>query len=188
MDGKEILVMVPGHSLNTYKDVIDKFMIEEKPIVCSINFVADYENAICFFGNQKRYNKMRNKRMGRTSIVSSNIKTDCKTDIVVNYHSLINRDYKYFENSTMMFLKLLKKLSPKRIVIAGFDGFDSNSSYNYLDTSFQGERHIAEFETMNTEIKQMLSEFVETVSEKCEVKMLTPSIFSASLNHIRNSF
>lgn len=46
---------------------------------------------------------------------------------MVNYQSLINRGYKYFENSTIMLLSLLKRINPSKIVIAGFDGFREDS-------------------------------------------------------------
>lgn len=182
IEGKEVFIMVPGNTLNTHRKKIDGYIIENAPIVISVNFVADYQYGMCFFGNQKRYNLLSTKRIGRQVIVSSNIHSG-GSDLVVNYHSLINRGYKYFENSTMMLLYLLKRVSPCKITIAGFDGFDIHSE-NYSDASFQEARHISEFETLNFEIGQMLAEFVETMEGKCDVNLLTPSIYD---NMIQNN-
>lgn len=177
IEGKEVFIMVPGNSLNTYRPEIDNYISENKPVVISVNFVADYSEAMSFFGNAKRYSRLKGKREGRMVIISSNIKSDTKEDIVVNYHSIINRGYKYFENSTIMLLSLLKRVNPKRITMAGFDGFDECSEMNYSDTSFQSERHIAEFKELNEELTKMFEEIVETMTPGCSFSMITPSKF-----------
>ena len=178
VEGREILVMVPGNSLNTYRNEIDDYIARNHPVVISVNFVADEPDAIAFFGNQKRYARLEVKRRGRTVIISSNIRPDNKADTVVNYHSLINRGYKYFENSTLMLLNLLKRLDVKKITLSGFDGFDTNQKTNYSDDSFQNERHIDEFEELNREIGQMFSDFCETMDGKCNIVFITPSKFA----------
>lgn len=177
ISGREVFVMVPGNTLNTHKAVIDEYLTNNNPIVISVNFIADYHSAWAFFGNQKRYAMLAKKRVGRTVITPSNIRDNCKSDIVVNYHSLINRGYKFFENSTIMLLNLLKKLSPERIIIAGFDGFDSDKSSNYVDDSYQNDRHVSDFSLLNREISEMLNEIVLTQEGKCEICFMTPSVY-----------
>ena len=177
VDGKEVLVMVPGNSLNTYREQIDAYIKHNKPVVISVNFIADESSALAFFGNQKRYARLEKKRIGRNVIVSSNIKPDNDKDIVVNYHSLINRGYKYFENSTLMLLNLLKRLEVKKVSLAGFDGFDVGQKTNYSDDSFQNARHVEEFEELNKEIGQMFSDYREILEGKCEIIFITPSMF-----------
>lgn len=176
-ENKEILILVPGNSLNTYKKKIDIYIEKHAPIVISVNFVAEYpEGAYAFFGNAKRYARLAKKREGKKVIISSNIKPDNSDDIIVNYHSIINRGYKYFENSTIMLLNLLKRINPSNISIAGFDGF-GNSSKNYVDSSYQNDRHIDEFELLNSEIMQMFGDIVSTMYPACHFSMITPSIF-----------
>lgn len=174
---KEILIMVPGNSLNIYRNQIDDYIKEHDIAVISVNFVPDYENAICFFGNQKRYNKTVDKQRGRQVIISSNVKSLGESDIVVNYHSLINRGYKYFENSTLMLLNLLKRMGVTKITIAGFDGFNKESRNNYTDETFQNDRHIVEFDELNTEIQEMLQVLAKTLAGKCRIEFITPSIY-----------
>ena len=88
-EDKEVLVMVPGNTLNTHRGIIDNYIKEHQLNIISVNFVADEISAYAFFGNQKRYSRLQNKRIGRKVIISSNIKSDTKEDIVVNYQSLI---------------------------------------------------------------------------------------------------
>ncbi len=173
---KEVVVMVPGSSLNTYREQIDKYIDSENVFVISVNFVADYVKSYAFFGNQKRYNKLAAKRGGRNVIITSNVKPDAD-DIVVNYHSLINRGYKYFENSTIMLLNLLKRMEIKSVVLAGFDGFETDKENNYSDESFQDARHRNEFDELNDEITQMFKDIRETLDGKCKISFITPSRF-----------
>lgn len=177
IEGKEVLVMVPGNTLNTHREKIANYIKDKHPLVISVNFVADEASAYAFFGNQKRYARLHAKRTGRNIIVSSNIKPDNDDDIVVNYQSLINRGYKYFENSTIMLLSLLKRLNPCKISIAGFDGFSENVEKNYSNSSFQNERHISEFATLNKEVSEMFKDIVETMSPNCEFELITPSLY-----------
>lgn len=183
INDRDVLVMVPGNTLNTHKELIDKYISEKNPFVISVSFVTDYGEAYAFYGNQKRYNLNANKRSGRHVIVSSNVKPDQDDTIMVNYHGLINRGYKYFENSTIMLLNLLKKVETSKIFIAGFDGFDLEKSSNYSDDSFQNDRHVDEFENLNREIGLMLTEYCETVSGKCELQFLTPTRFKEYLDN-----
>ena len=177
IEGKEVFIMVPGNTLNTHREQIDSYIAQNTPVVISVNFVADELSAYAFFGNQKRYSRLRDKRSGRSCIVSSNVKTDNDSDLIVNYHSLINRGYKYFENSTIMLLNMLKRVNPTKITIAGFDGFDEKSSENYADSSYQNERHVGEFVVLNKEIREMLKEVVDTMSPACSFEMITPSLY-----------
>lgn len=176
-EGKEVLVVVPGHSLNTYREKIDNYISEHQPIVVSVNIVLNNHESYAFFGNQRRYNRQKNKREGRKVIISSNIKSDGTENILVNYHSLINRGYTYFENSAIMLFNLLKRLKPKQVSIAGFDGFNKAIGDNYSDMSFQNERHVCEFSKLNEELNEMFNEIVETMSPDCKFVFLTPSLF-----------
>ena len=175
IDGRTVLVLVPGNSLNKYRQEIDKYIEDTNPFVISVNFVADYQDSYAFYGNKKRYTMNKEKRQGRKIVVSSNIKTDDDA-IVVNYHGLINRGYRFFENSTMMLLNFLKKANVKHISIAGFDGFEVGKN-NYTDSSFQNERNKVNFVELNKEIRQMFNDYLETISGKCLVDFITPSQF-----------
>lgn len=178
VESKEVFIYVPGSTINTHRQEIERYVVENTPVRISVNFVADDKEAYAFFGNQKRYEKQSAKRAGRNVILASNVKSSDKHDIVVNYHSLINRGYKYFDNSTIMLLNLMKSLNPSKITIAGFDGFRADLADNYADNSYQNDRHIAEFATINKEVSAMLADIIKTLTPECEVKLLTPSVYT----------
>ena len=180
IDEREVVVLAPGNTLNTHHEQIEQYIKTHNVFVISVNFISDYPKAYAFYGNPKRYNMNAQKRRGRGVIVSSNVKAN-EDDIIVNYHGLINRGYKYFENSTIMLLNLLKKIEPPQISIAGFDGFRADKEDNYADVSFQNVRHIKEFDDLNKEIGNMLVKLAKTMSGKCNIKFLTPSIYQDTL-------
>ena len=181
---REVLVLVPGNSLNEYAKEISDYIVAHDPFIISVNFVDANKKSYAFFGNQKRYAMLKEQRQGRKVIVSSNVHSDGE-DIVVNYHSLITRGYKYFENSTIMLLNLLKRIEVNSIAIAGFDGFDTEKKNNYIDGSYQNDRHIDEFVQLNEEIGDMLTGISETLEGKCEIHMITPSMFEKNI--VRNN-
>ena len=80
-----------------------------------------------------------------------------------------------------MLLHLLKKLEVKKITIAGFDGFSRDVKTNCMDSSFSDSRNIEDYDIMNKEIGSMLSDIVKTLKGKCEVSMLTPSLYEGAL-------
>ena len=181
MRGKDVLVIAPGKTYNTHRNEINNYIEKVRPIVISVNFVMEDKEAYAFFGNPKRYARLGEKRVGHKVIISSNIRCDDKKNIVVNYHSLINRGYKYFENSTIMLLNLLKRVNPGKIAIAGFDGFREDEVENYADSSFQNKRHIGEFATLNKEITEMFSDIIDTMYPDCVFEMITPSLYESAL-------
>lgn len=184
MQGKEILVLAPGNTLNIYREIISNYIQNRRPIVISVNFIVPECDSYAFFGNARKYSKYKKQRLGRKVIIASNIKTDTDTDIIVNYHSLINRGYKYFENSAIMLFNLLRRVNPLQITIAGFDGFDQNSEKNYIDNSYQDERFSNEFEILNKEISSMFEEIVAVMFPACKFSMLTPSLYEKAMKKI----
>ena len=174
--GRPILVISPGASILTHEGVIEDYIRDRDPIIISVNFVDRHDGSLAFFGNIKRYNRFKGKTDGHEIITSSNIRSSAAR-YQINYDSIINRGYAYFDNSTIMLLNLLKKLGVERIALAGFDGFDADLDSNYIDDSFQNDRHKSEFERMNLEISRMMKDIIETLEGKCSVEFITPSKF-----------
>lgn len=56
---REVVVLVPGNSLNVYRKEIDTYIESQDVFMISVNFIADYEDAYAFFGNQKRYSYLK---------------------------------------------------------------------------------------------------------------------------------
>lgn len=172
---KEVLVITPGNSVKENRERILHYIEEKGPLVISVNYIFDKAD-MAFFGNSKRYANENEERAKKQCIISSNIVSDNKNDLRVNYYDLIDARYKYFENSLMMLLRLLRRIGITKLSLAGFDGFEKEKN-NYVNESFQNERHTHEFSKLNNELAVMFEEFVKTINDKTKIKFLTSSIF-----------
>ena len=174
---REVLLLVPGNSLKEHKKEIVSYIEENKPFCISVNWISEYSKYV-FWGNSKRYAMFKEKRKDVRNIITSNIEPDNGDDVWVNYYSLIDREYKNFENSTIMVLNLLKRIGVEAVTIAGFDGFVETSGNNYVDESFQNSRHSDDFEELNAELHDMFEKYYEAMKSSCKISMLTPSLYS----------
>ena len=171
---REILVLVPGHTLTTHKTEIDDYIKQNNPFIISVNFYSDYDESAAFFGNQKRYNN--DVKTNRLTLIPSNVKATDKKVITLNYEGLISREGNYFDNSTIMLLNLLRKIEVKKLTIAGFDGFKHNTE-NYMQGRLDIKRHESEYENINKALASLFGKFSKTMAGKCNIKFITPSIF-----------
>jgi len=138
---KEILILAPGKNLIKYKNLIEEYIDNKKPVVVTTNFIIEeFKIDFAFFSNNKRYEQYCDKDM--VYIISSNIKADAQ--YVVNYNTLAESSVQN-GNSFIMLLKLLEKLGVSKVSIAGADGYTGETnqyfeksirSYNVHDHSF----------------------------------------------------
>ena len=177
---KNILILVPGHSLIKFKDKILETIDTNNTLVIPINFISkdiNYNKQLPFFGSEKRYLKFKDNTAGINSIVVSNIMNPSNSDYIVNYESLIERDNEDFDTSIIMCLNLLLKLDIKNITFAGFDGFDE-SKQNYFDTGlFEEGRFNKDYKRLTQNITNMLKQFAKKIDSNSEIKFLTPSMY-----------
>lgn len=130
LQGKTILVIAPGSTINTHRALIDSFIEKEKPIVISVNFSPEsFPLDYAYYSNSRRYNE-RVKGYSRV-ILTSNMMNYAHGDYTIDYNSLSGA-FDQGCNSFIMALKLLKDLKAGRIIAAGADGYaiDKDNYYN----------------------------------------------------------
>jgi 4-hydroxy 2-oxovalerate aldolase len=175
---RKILILAPGNTLNTHRAEIDRHIGQKSPVIISVNFSSAHENSFCFYANKKRYAPTRSLAAGQRCIVTSDIAERNADEIVINYHSLVNREFKLFNNSVMMLLNLLKRIGANDVAIAGMDGF-SKEGANYFDKSYNVNRLASQYDEINPEISKMLRMYMKTVAGKCTVSFVTPGMFAS---------
>lgn len=132
--GKKILIIAPGRSIVTYQAQIKKYILEEKPVIISVNFVPeDYETDYVFFGNNKRFRSKADDVQCKT-IVTSNISSN-DVDYVIDYNN-VSGAFEQGCNSLIMLLKLLKSIGVVEIYVVGADGY-SESGINYYNSNIR---------------------------------------------------
>ena len=181
IDNRTVLILIPGSGVKKHEDVIRKYVNENKPFAISVNFFSEYSNW-SFWANAKQYNINKLFKSNHKIIATSNI-CGADADYTINYFDIIDRRYKYYDNSTFMLLNFLKKLKVEKIVFAGFDGFDPKID-NYISKNFQNDRHIDEFDELNEEISNMLKRYKQETKDYCEMSFLTPSRFEKAIENV----
>ncbi len=137
LQGKEILVVAPGASINQAAGTIAQYIAERQPLVVGVNFVPDtIPSDWVFCTNIRRYEHLTEAVDGKKLIVTSNIAADAsRKDFVLSYHDLVYFDEVYCDDSTLMLLNLLQQLGVKHIALAGFDG-SPDGELKFFDTQF----------------------------------------------------
>jgi 4-hydroxy 2-oxovalerate aldolase len=177
-DKRDILILVPGYSLRKYQSKIGSLISDKNPFVISVNFVdAIGENRYCFFGNERRYKKCQSDLINANVIITSNIKSLCKSDIIINYNRLLKREFSYFDNSAIMLLNLLYKLGKEAIMIAGFDGITKDSEKVYMADSYDDYGYCDDPNDINSAIEILLKDLAKCLKNRTSVKFITPSRF-----------
>ena len=176
--GKKVLILGPGSSIIKYKkDIIDFISLNKEMLRISLNYVFDvFPVDYVFFGSNKRYYEFSNERNNKQVIITSNVKSDNKNDIVLNYANLIECDGKNFDSSFIMLLNLLKRLNVTSIYVAGVDGFVKGAKNYYLDKLEYG-RNVQGYEEQNIDMGEMLRKFKKQ-NERIDIQFITPSIFA----------
>ena len=132
--GKKVLLIAPGSSIKSYREIISDYIRENNPLVLSVNFVPDiFKTDFAFFSNHKRYDRIDD--FPCSVIATSNIARNAHVDFIIDYNSLTGA-FNQGCNSLIMALKLLKDMDTKRITIAGADGYIIDGD-NYYDNTLR---------------------------------------------------
>lgn len=182
IEGRKVLMLIPGNTLVTQKQEVEDYVKREKPVVISVNYVSQFADSYAFWGNAKRYYlEKRRRHVKHEDILCTNVAKRQEGAYIVDYHRLICQGYKYFDNSAIMCLNLIEILGTTELTIAGFDGFDFHKENNYVDESFVNDRYVEEYDEVNDEIYAMLENYFRRVGDRCKFLFLTPSRFAEAL-------
>ena len=183
VQNREVLLILPGRSIHEEEDKIKNYIVKNNPLIIGINAVFEgFNYDYVFFSNKVRYNYAKEIYSDLFSehhrIVASNIKViPDNNESIVNYNLLVKRGWEHFDNSGIMCLRLLNKVHAKEVVLAGFDGFDDDVSNSYADKSLPHINPGKAWSELNSEIKDMLQDFMNSTKEYMNIRFLTKSRF-----------
>lgn len=173
--GKNVLILGPGPSISSNEEKIKAIRENENCVTISVSFVpTKIDSDYVFLSNLKRYNTTFNPNKKSIRLIhTSNIAIEDNSCIVVNYSSLTNEDDVIIDNTAMMLLNLMLKLNPKKVYLAGLDGYEIDSKNYYqerLVLSQDAERMIA----LNNSITHKINE----VRKDLDIEFITPSKYN----------
>lgn len=184
---KDILILLPGHSIVTHKEQILAFYEEKHPVVISVNLLsADYPIHFAYFSNKNRYRywKSATHFQDYKKIVTSNVTTTKEENqFIIDFTRLVKCGWEQLDNSGILLLRLLDLMQVGSIAIAGFDGYSHNTSnQNYAQKAMEKTRNTLNAENANKNIKSMLQDYMNTRQSDCPIQFITPSHFESVLN------
>lgn len=189
LNGKEVLLIAPGNTINTQKDIVKNYITRTEPVLISVNGLFDeYKVNFAFFSNFRRFEYCKENKKETLKevikIVTSNVvKEQDDSTLIVNYNNLLKQGWVHFDNSTIMLLRLLLKLGVDKISLAGFDGYNFESNFNnYSDKSLEIIREQETFALLNKEISEMLKDIKSYQAEGVKISFITDSIYSEIFN------
>lgn len=180
---REILLIAPGKSVCLEEDTVKKYIQEKNPIVIGVNaIIPRYEYDYLFIMNPVRYfyaKETYTEQFDRTKkILLSSIKTvPEENEMIVNFNRVIKRGWKYFDNAVINCLRLLEQMRIRNIAIAGFDGFKHKYNESYADVSLPSLNPDNDWDGLNREIKDMLSDFKTSMNYDATLRFVTASEF-----------
>ena len=183
INGKKVLLIAPGKSTITEKDIIHTFINSEKPVVIEVNSINKlYDPDYVFFTNCVRYEYARDtyprtfEKVNR--ILLSNISIEgAENELIVNYNLVIKRGWEHFDNAVILALRLLNKINAVDVYIAGFDGFKTKYNESYADESLPTLNPDNKWDELNEEIKDMYKDLYLSVKDRMNISFITKSIF-----------
>lgn len=175
ISGKEVLVLASGKTVVDCVDQIKEYIIANKPLVISINYIPEkIECDYLFYANTIHWEKVSKQIDHRKCILSSNVQTDIADVFLVEYSRLIAEDSPLFDNSTIMLLNLLNLLQPVRISLAGFDGLNEKKD-NYVEGTGPNIVSGMDYKEFNREVAGLVRRYRSKTQGKISVQFLTPS-------------
>lgn len=181
-ENKNVVILAAGSSVTKESSKIKEYINAHDSIVISINnrytnFNSDY----IYFSNVKRYQTWHSSFKDTPCIITANIKRNPeKNEFVISLKRLIKCGWQNMDNSTILLLRLLDILEVGTVGIAGFDGYDYSN--NYADNTMEYYIEADEIKKINTELTEMLQDFLKTRKSAIKIDFITTS----KLYHVEN--
>jgi 4-hydroxy 2-oxovalerate aldolase len=173
---RNVLLLAPGSSLSDHKDEILSLSKVEDCCVISVSFVPEFiQTDYVFLSNKKRLQTTFNPTNKPLNLIyTSNIGTgENVSGIAVNYSSLINECDEVRDNASLMLLKLLSKLRPKKVYLAGMDGYrlkERNYYLNRLSSDIDDE--------YKNSLNKYITIILKELSAGLNLEYVTPSLYN----------
>lgn len=174
LQGRELLLIGPGSSIERESEVIRQYIAERNPLVIAVNFVPEaYKVDYVFLSNSKRYVQQvpRLSADGSIStIATSNLAdTGHGFDYRLDYASLVDRESVTPDNSFVMMLKVLRRMGVKNVACAGFDGYTTDNKQNFYLTRMEYDFVTEIWHKINSYVRGQL----EALGAEMNIEFLT---------------
>lgn len=169
-EGKKILLIAPGKSINDASDEIDQIEASENVVAIGLNTKRPGNDYLLTTRKEVYDNAVAE---GLNLIVCSNVSKGGRGNVkILNYANWIEVDERTHDSSSVIALKLLKACGVKEILLAGFDGFSTNINENYYDQNMRHPVNPEQVERRNSYYKNLIQRVKDS---GIRVEFITPS-------------
>ena len=154
-------------------------------MVIGVNAVLPgYQYDYLFFVNPARYEYTKDaypKQFRETRhIVLTSVKgVSEENELVIGFNRVIKRGWEYYDNAAICALRLMELLEIRRVVVAGFDYFQTKYNESYADLFLPSPNPEDRWDELNSEIAEMLSDFRRNAVYCKDIEFITPSGFGS---------
>lgn len=171
IEGRNILILAPGKTIVDYRNDVERYVLENNPVIIGINRASDlYKYDFLFVTNERRLTNIKPTNVNRY-IKTSNLHKRLTETIKINYASYLCSEIGVSDDPTLMLMNLLISIGINEIAIAGFDGFSSNPEDNY----FTSELSMGSPLQAKLKKNKLISTELEHIKEKLIITFITPS-------------
>jgi 4-hydroxy 2-oxovalerate aldolase len=168
---RKVLLLGSGSSIEKYKTIISK--ATEDTVVISINYLPeDFRVDAVFVSNEKRLEAI-GLGSAKTVLATSNLNRIIQKGLFFNYSSLLGEG-DASDNAGAMLIRILSKAGAKKLFLAGFDGFDVDSTANFVVPEFRTTLDYDAAKKKNEDISRQLMLALRGV----DYGLLTPTKYS----------
>lgn len=173
LNGKRVLVIAPGKSINTYKETIEKISKQKDVVTFTLNILDNYKSDYVMVTRKDVYDNAMTKDIN--ILVSSNVSKGGRGNVkVLNYKNWVEINDDIYDGSGVILLNVISKCDVKEINLAGFDGFSVDINENYCNK--QMRRPVtAEIACKRNDF---YTEFLGQIATQNNVKFITPSRYN----------
>ena len=171
ISGNQILLIAPGRSVLTYQEKIEYMNAQKNMVSISVNNLSVIKTDFIFVTKQSVWEEVENCNC--KFLVSSNVNTKEKKVMALNYANWANWKGTHLDNSLIMLMNLLMAIDVKKVYLAGFDGFLSNSKENYYDENLRRFVNLNQAQDRNRVIK----EYLNSIKNRINIEFITPSLY-----------
>ncbi len=177
--GRKILMLGPGKHVMDEDYKVYEYIGRNRPIIIAVNFMpADYPVDYLFISNAKRYVQLSYAIAGMSKdvklIATSNVtKTNGSFDYTLQYQDLLDEEAWIVDNPMIMLIRLLSGYQVKEIALAGFDGYTTSQTSDYLNPnmshSFSKEKAL----NLNADVESSL----ERMKNRAALRFVTTTCY-----------
>jgi 4-hydroxy 2-oxovalerate aldolase len=180
---RPVLLIGPGRTTLDEFEKVQAYIDQHNPVVIFVNALNSlYKGDYLFLISSIRYDYAREvyKEQFKSvkKILLSNIKREALADeYIVNYERVIKRGWVYFDNAIITCLRLMNRLSVKKIGVAGLDEFKTAYNESYADKFLPTLTTEHDYNTLNEEIQSILNDFLATTNDSMQIDFVTTTPF-----------